>query len=333
MPKTIRRQLRHLVAQVLGLRVGVVLGGRDTGVAQKFLESAQIGPSAQGVGGDDAAQQMRPRAVGDPHAAQIPVHQQRHAPLGEAVAVQERGRVVILAVGEVVGERLASMPIDWHPTYPLALADQLHLAPAARGQMHVPRFRRHSSPTRRPVLYSKESMARSRAPVGVSARGWSSRRTTSSTVRCLGARLGPMRIERTAVAGRRSRWRFSTSQRKKERAAAMARLMLGQSSTPGPIGMPGNTHGFEPEADSPHPGRGPGLLSRVEARPRFEPATFGGAFILLTLSKQATSGQSPYSGVLFAAELLRNSRVLTPLGACDSVSAAPGWRNRYTQGT
>ena len=47
MPRSFPRHVRHLLAQVIGVHVGVALRGGDTGVAQQLLHRPQVGPRAQ----------------------------------------------------------------------------------------------------------------------------------------------------------------------------------------------------------------------------------------------------------------------------------------------
>jgi len=63
--KPVRRHISHLILQILHLQVGVALGGGDPGVAQQFLHRPEIGPGAQGVGGEGVAQYMWPGAISD----------------------------------------------------------------------------------------------------------------------------------------------------------------------------------------------------------------------------------------------------------------------------
>jgi hypothetical protein len=41
--EAVSRQVRHLLAQVIGFHVRVALGGGDAGVAQQLLEGAKVG--------------------------------------------------------------------------------------------------------------------------------------------------------------------------------------------------------------------------------------------------------------------------------------------------
>ena len=70
-------------------------------MAKQFLHCAEVRARPQGMGGKRVAQQVRPRAVSDPDAPQVAVHQQGHSPHREAIAaaVEEQGRVVVLALG------------------------------------------------------------------------------------------------------------------------------------------------------------------------------------------------------------------------------------------
>lgn len=43
------RQLRHLLAQVINVHVGVALSGVDAGMAEQFLHCSQVGPRTQGI--------------------------------------------------------------------------------------------------------------------------------------------------------------------------------------------------------------------------------------------------------------------------------------------
>jgi hypothetical protein len=97
------RQVRHLLAQVLGAHVGVALRGGDTGVAQQLLHGTEVGPGAEGVGSERVAQQVRPRAVGDADALEIAIHQQSHPSHGEALppAAEEEREMPVPALREV----------------------------------------------------------------------------------------------------------------------------------------------------------------------------------------------------------------------------------------
>ena len=58
--KRVGRQISHVRLQVLDFQVGVALSGRDPGVAQQLLHRPEIGPGAQGVGGEGVAQHGAP---------------------------------------------------------------------------------------------------------------------------------------------------------------------------------------------------------------------------------------------------------------------------------
>ena len=54
--QVVGRQIDHLSLQVLDFEMGVALGGGHPGVAQQFLHRSQVGPGAQGMGGEGVAQ-------------------------------------------------------------------------------------------------------------------------------------------------------------------------------------------------------------------------------------------------------------------------------------
>src|SRR5665213_2982104 len=60
--------------QPLGVDAGVNLGGRQRGVAEQFLDRAQIAAAGQKMGREGVPQRMRRRAVGQAERAAQPFH-------------------------------------------------------------------------------------------------------------------------------------------------------------------------------------------------------------------------------------------------------------------
>ena len=57
-------RLAILGDEVAAVDFGVDLGGRQAGVAEKFLDDAEIGAIAQKMGGEGMAERMRCRRLG-----------------------------------------------------------------------------------------------------------------------------------------------------------------------------------------------------------------------------------------------------------------------------
>ena len=104
------RRLVYL-QQVLGLDLGVALGGRQAGVAEQFLDRAQIAAAAQEMRRETVPQRVRGRGLGEAeHAAQglhLALHEARAK--GAAARADKERPVLgqrIGAGGEIVGDRL-----------------------------------------------------------------------------------------------------------------------------------------------------------------------------------------------------------------------------------
>ena len=118
------------LTDVTAVKVRVKLSGRDVGMAEEFLDDAQIRPSLEHVGGKAVTKRMRMQPL-DAHDAAGPRHKRVHALARESTTsvVEEHGRrrnagvhELRAPILEIVAKNLRSRAHDGHDTLLVALA-------------------------------------------------------------------------------------------------------------------------------------------------------------------------------------------------------------------
>ena len=152
--------------------MGINLGGRDIGMAQHDLHTAQVGSAFQQMSGKAVTKHVGRKPVENARFPAVAGEQLPERLTGEATAARSNEKVAAGASLEQSGAarcRDTPRPPGQRlcPPAPDAVCCPCPVVRTMpRSRLQSPSPSRHNSDTRRPVAYSNSSMARSRRPVG-----------------------------------------------------------------------------------------------------------------------------------------------------------------------